>query len=71
MSDSLVADGMLREKSQSSYPSSTSPSFSTQTHIINKDSSAMKTIAILGMFFLPGTFIAVSNLDAQDTHIQN
>ena len=24
-----------------------------------KDSSAMKTIAILGMFFLPGTFIAV------------
>ena len=25
-----------------------------------KDSSAMKTISILGMFFLPGTFIAVS-----------
>lgn len=25
-----------------------------------RDSSAMKTIALLGMFFLPGTFIAVS-----------
>jgi hypothetical protein len=25
-----------------------------------RDSSAMKTIAILGMFFLPGTFVAVS-----------
>jgi hypothetical protein len=26
-----------------------------------KDSSAMKTISILGMIFLPGTFVAVSN----------
>jgi hypothetical protein len=25
-----------------------------------RDSSAMKTIAVLGMFFLPGTFVAVS-----------
>jgi Mg2+ and Co2+ transporter CorA len=25
-----------------------------------KDSSAMKTISILGMIFLPGTFVAVS-----------
>jgi hypothetical protein len=25
-----------------------------------KDSSAMKTISILGMLFLPGTFVAVS-----------
>jgi Mg2+ and Co2+ transporter CorA len=25
-----------------------------------KDSSSMKTIAILGMVFLPGTFVAVS-----------
>jgi hypothetical protein len=25
-----------------------------------KDSTAMKTIAVLGMFFLPGTFLAVS-----------
>ena len=25
-----------------------------------KDSAAMKTIAILGMLFLPGTFLAVS-----------
>jgi hypothetical protein len=25
-----------------------------------RDSSAMKTISILGMFFLPGTFVAVS-----------
>ena len=24
-----------------------------------RDSSAMKTIALLGMFFLPGTFVAV------------
>jgi Mg2+ and Co2+ transporter CorA len=29
-----------------------------------KDSSAMKTISILGMIFLPGTFVAVSI----DTH---
>lgn len=26
----------------------------------NRDSSAMKAIAVLGMFFLPGTFVAVS-----------
>jgi hypothetical protein len=25
-----------------------------------KDSTAMKTIAVLGMFFLPGAFVAVS-----------
>jgi hypothetical protein len=25
-----------------------------------RDSSAMKTISLLGMFFLPGTFVAVS-----------
>ena len=25
-----------------------------------EDSSVMKTIAVLGMFFLPGTFVAVS-----------
>jgi len=25
-----------------------------------RDSSPMKTIAVLGMFFLPGTFVAVS-----------
>jgi hypothetical protein len=28
-----------------------------------KDSSAMKTIALLGIVFLPGTFIAVSFLE--------
>lgn len=28
-----------------------------------KDSSAMKTIALLGMVFLPGTYIAVSFLE--------
>jgi Mg2+ and Co2+ transporter CorA len=26
-----------------------------------RDSSAMKTVALLGMIFLPGTFIAVSS----------
>jgi hypothetical protein len=32
-----------------------------------KDSSAMKTIAFLGMFFLPGTFVAVSRLMSNKT----
>jgi Mg2+ and Co2+ transporter CorA len=27
-----------------------------------RDSSAMKTISILGMLFLPGTFVAVSQV---------
>jgi Mg2+ and Co2+ transporter CorA len=27
-----------------------------------RDSYAMKTISILGMFFLPGTFVAVSQM---------
>lgn len=35
------------------------------------DSSAMKTIAVLGMFFLPGAFVAVSHskaiFDTQDS----
>jgi hypothetical protein len=30
-----------------------------------RDSSAMKTIALLGMIFLPGTFVAVSQLPLQ------
>lgn len=30
-----------------------------------RDSSAMKTISILGMFFLPGTFVAVSQIRIQ------
>jgi len=29
-----------------------------------RDSSAMKTIATLGMLFLPGTFVAVSSLSS-------